>query len=111
MIKNKIESATFPLRDTDRALRSLTRYAWFTALGVFALYLYFVGAITFSVVKQEGIAQANKDIISQTSKQELSYLSINRTLTEDYAFQNGFVKATTLSYTAPARAFAWNVGN
>lgn len=96
--------------DINSTLTTVTRYAWFSAAGLFACYLYFIGAITFSVIKQEGLSQHIKSVLSQTSKEELAYLGTQRSLTEEYAKAQGFVAASTqsISYTVPASAFAWN---
>jgi len=108
--KQKIDSVstTLQLGGINTSLRSITRYAWLTAGMLFACYLYFVGAITFSVIKQESLAQGIKTTISETSKEELKFLNFQKNLTESYAGLEGFVSAPVISYTAPVHSFAWN---
>ena len=110
-LKQKISTAsgTLSMADMNSSLRTITKYAWLSAGVLFAAYLYFVGAITFSVITQEGLAQEIKTIISQTSKEELKYLHAQKKLSERYAFEAGFVSADAISYTAPVNAFAGNL--
>ncbi len=110
-LKNTFESATDTLvhSDLNTSLRAITKYAWLSAGALFALYLYFVGAITFSVISQEKFAQGIKSTVSEMSKEELQYLNAQRSLTEDAAYLQGFVSAGPISYTVPATAFAWNI--
>ncbi len=107
-IKNSISDAALP--DMNKTLRSLTVYTWIAAGVLFVSYLYFVGAITFSVIKERGLQQETKSLISSMGKEELAYLSAQKTLTKEYALQSGFVSATTVSFATPVRAFALNVG-
>ena len=93
------------------ALKRVTSYAWISAGVLFASYLYFVGAITFSVITEQSLQSGNKALISSTSRQELAYLNMEKTLTQSYASSTGLVAATALAYTAPRQAFAWNVGH
>lgn len=110
-IKRNLGTATDVLHMTDMnaSLRAIAKYAWLSAGIFFASYLYFIGAITFSVIKQESLAQSIKTILSETSKEELKYLNAQKNLTEGYARQEGFVSASAISYTAPVSAFAWNL--
>lgn len=109
-LKHKIESAStsIALGDLNGSLRSVTKYAWLCAGALFVLYLYFVGAITFSVIKQESLAQNIKSTISQMGKEELQYLNAQKALSEDAAQLQGFVSPHLISYTVPATTFAWN---
>jgi len=111
LFKTTLQStgAALTMSDMNSTLKSLTKYAWLTAGALFACYLYFVGAITFSVIAQEGLAQEIRATVSQTSKEELKYLTVQRRLTEEYAKEQGFVSPQTISYTAPASSFAWNM--
>jgi hypothetical protein len=108
--KNKISSASeaFSAGDFNTNLKMVTKYAWLSAIGLFACYLYFIGAITFSVIKQESLAQNIKETMSQISKEELKYLNFQKNLTEEFAKEKGFVVSDAVSYTAPLGAFAWN---
>lgn len=102
-------SESIAFSDLNGSLRAVTRYAWLSAGALFVLYLYFVGAITFSVIAQESIAQDIKTAVSQMSKEELTYLNAQQTLTEEAARAHGFVSAGSISYTVPAASFAWNI--
>jgi hypothetical protein len=110
-IKERFNSTTHTLTTTNfnTALRLTTKYAWMAAALLFVSYLYFVGAITFSVIKQASLAQSIKETVSQTSKEELRYLELQKRLNSGYAETNGFVSASVVSYAAPARSFAWNI--
>ncbi len=112
-LKHTFESTADSIAQSDlnSSLRSITKYAWLSAGGLFALYLYFVGTITFSVIKQETLAQGIKSTVSHMSKEELQYLDAQRTLTIDAALESGFVSVGSISYTVPATAFAWNIND
>lgn len=98
------------IHDINKTLHSVALYTWISAGVLFSCYLYFVGAITFSVIKERGLQQETKALISSMGQQELQYLSSQKSLTKDYAEQNGFVEASTVSFATPHKAFAWNVG-
>lgn len=107
-IQQKINS--FAFEDMNRHIRTVLTYTWIGSGVLFACYLYFVGAITFSVVKQQELARDIKGRISSMSVQEFSYLSQEKNLTESYARAQGFVRAEKTAFAVPRRAFAWNVG-
>lgn len=107
MIAALRNSTTF---DLNKTLKSITMYTWISAGVLFVGYLYFVGAITFSVIKERELQQDTKALISSMGSQELQYLSTQKNLTKEYAHQNGFIDAATISFATPAKAFAWNVG-
>lgn len=107
-IKNNIDRAA--LLDINKTLKAITLYAWVATGIFFACYLYFVGAITFSVVKERGLATNTKTLISQMGEAELAYLSTQKELTQSYAASIGFVKPGTVAFAASKRALAWNVG-
>ncbi len=96
--------------DVNKTLKSIAFYSWITAGILFTAYLYFVGAITFSVIKEKGLQQDTKALISTMGQQELQYLSAQKMLTKEYAIQAGFITANTISFAQPQKAFAWNVG-
>ncbi len=104
------KSNTLALPDINKNLKSITFYTWVAAGILFSCYLYFVGAITFSVIKERGLQQETRTLISKMGQEELAYLSMQKKLTQDYALQSGFVNATTISFATPQKAFAWNVG-
>lgn len=99
---------TLSFADMNQSLKAITRYAWVAAGVCFVSYLYFVGAITFSVIKQESLAQNIKVLVSQMSKDELQYLQLQKRLTQQQAHSSGFVSPSMISYTVPASSFAWN---
>jgi len=106
-IQRTIQTVPF---DLNKSLRSIARYAWLSAGVFFVCYLYFVGAITFSIIKEQGLQQHTKTLISSMSQQEMAYLTIQKNLTQDYAGQLGLVATTIVSFATPKQAFAWNVG-
>lgn len=108
-IQQTIESV--PTQDFQKALRAITKYAWIGTGVLFVSYLYFVGSITFSIVQQQQTQSDIKSLISSMSKQELQYLTTQKTLNENYATSIGMVSANVVSFAMPKRAFAWNVGN
>ncbi len=109
---NKIKHtvAVVQAQDMNKSLRHIFTYAWIGTGVFFACYIYLIGSITFSVVKQRGLEQTNKTLISQMSEQELAFLSSQQSLTLASAAEFNLVPAPTVAYTAPTRAFAWNVG-
>ncbi|HWC57758.1 MAG TPA: hypothetical protein VG621_02315 [Candidatus Paceibacterota bacterium] len=97
--------------DINKALKTVTTYAWVSAGVFFLCYIYVVGAITFSVVKERGLQQETTSLVSSIGQEELRYLSLQKTLTENYALALGFVPAQKVAFTTPQQAIAWNVGN
>ncbi len=105
-IKNNIRS----FNEYALLLRRATKYC-FVGVGVlFAGYLYFVGAITFSVVERQGLEESTKTLASDISIQELHYLEKEKYLTKEVAYSMGLIEAPSLSFTTKQRAFAWNAG-
>lgn len=96
--------------DLGSTLKSITTYAWIGAGVLFVAYVYFVGAITFSVVKEQAMQQETKTLISTMGQAELQYLAQQKSLTQSYAYAQGFVSAEKIAFALPQRAFAWNVG-
>lgn len=96
--------------DINKILRIIRNYAWLGTGVLFVSYLYFVGSITFSIIKQQDIQSEIKNLVSSMSKQELLYLQTQKKLTEEYAKSIGMTSAEVVSFSAPKRAFAWNVG-
>ncbi len=107
-LRNKLDNTTAV--DINKTLKSITFYTWISAAVLFVGYLYFVGAITFSVIKERGLQQDTKALISSMGQQELQYLSSQKSLTKQYAEQRGFVTPNEISFATSQRAFAWNVG-
>ena len=108
ILKRQIDKAT--ALDINKTLAQIGMYAWIGAGVCFCAYLYFVGAITFSVVKERGLQQETKALISSIGSHELTYLNTQKNLTEAYATSLGFIPAPTVAFATPQRAFAWNVG-
>ena len=99
-------------RDADykTIVKSGTRF-FFIASGVlFLAYLYCVGTVTFTVLARRSLEQELKVQTSEMSRQELSFLQTQKTLTKEYAREQGFVEPVAISFTAPKRALAWNAG-
>lgn len=94
----------------NATLRKCSVYTWASIGVLFALYLYFVGAITFSIITQKQLTQQNKVLVSAMSKQELQYLANDKKLTREYAVSQGFVHPDTIAFVPQARAFAFNGG-
>lgn len=94
----------------NKIIRNVTTYMWISTGALFACYLYFIGSITFSVVKQKDIQSDIKLLISSIGKQELVYLQNQKKLTEEYANSLGLQSAKQITFSAPKKAFAWNVG-
>ncbi len=108
LIKHKLDTAT--VLDFNKALRSVALYAWISAGILFVAYLYFVGAITFSVIKEKGLKEDLKTLVSKMGEEEQRYLVAQKTLTESYALESGFVNPAQIAFALPKRALAWNVG-
>lgn len=105
-IKNNLQS----FNEYATLIRRANKYLFVLAGLSFACYIYFVGAITFSVVERQGLEQSNKTLLSDISMQELMYLREEKKLTKEMAYTDGFVDAPTLSFTTRQSAFAWNAG-
>lgn len=99
------------MQDVNKALGTIGTYAWIGTGILFVCYGFFIGSITFSIVKQQGTQSDIKTLISTMSKQELAYLNTQKNLTENYALEVGMVPVSVVSFATPKRAFAWNVGN
>ena len=106
-IQHKIQTASF---DINAGIKTVSMYAWIASAVCFVCYLYFVGAITFSVVERKSLVQETKQLVSSISVAEAQFLRTQKTLTETYAYSTGLVEASSVAYTTPKRAFAWNVG-
>ncbi len=114
-MKSLIASHTFPSivetllgKSANTSLTKVTRVAWLTAGVLFAAYLYFVGAITFSVVAQEALAEDITSLRSEASGAELRYLEAQKGFTEAEAHSLGFVAPGTISYAGATAAVAFN---
>lgn len=107
-LRNRIESV--PLNEVNKTLGLLIRYGWIGTGALFLCYSYFVGAITFSVINQQALEQANKTLVSTMSNQERMYLQAQQHLTQDYATTIGLVKGNAVAFATAKPALAWNVG-
>jgi len=97
--------------DVRKTLRLMTRYAWIGTGILFICYSYFVGAITFSVIKQEALDQNSKGLISTMSTQESTYLQTEQNLTaQDSAAAMGLVPSTAIAFATATPVLALNVG-
>ena len=103
-IKNKIQN----FNEYALLLRRATRYTWALCGVFFGLYLYFVGAITFSVIERQGLEESTKTLISDISTEELHYLEKEKSLTKEYAYGMGLVAAPAISFTTQQHSVAWN---
>ena len=108
IIRNKID--TVSAVEVNKTLKTMLAYTWISCGALFIAYLYFVGSITFSIITQQGFEHRLKSLISSMSQEELKYLSAQKSLTADQASMIGLVKAPSVAFAAPVRAFAWNVG-
>ena len=90
-------------------LRTFSLYSWGVAGVLFAAYIYFVGAITFSIIMQKQLTQQNKVLVSAMGKQELAYLAKDKMLSKEYAIAQGLVPASSVAFVSAQRTFAFNV--
>ena len=108
IIKNKIN------QDSDKffnTLKGILRYGVFGIAGLFAGYLYLVGALTFSVIQQRELAESLHAKNSEISQSEISYLQKEKGMTKDFATNSlGLVHTTNIAYTQGASdtALAFN---
>lgn len=103
VLKQKIDST-----DINKTLKKIAFYSWITSGVFFMGYIYFVGAITFSVIKERGLQQDTKSLISDMGGEELRYLESQKDLTKGYALEHGFIVSPTVSYASSQKAFAFN---
>lgn len=96
--------------DYKTILKSGTRFFFIGSGVLFIGYLYFVGAVTFTVLHRRGLEQDLKLMTSDISRQELSFLDTQKTLTKEYAYSLGLVDPAHVSFTTPKRAVALNAG-
>lgn len=90
----------------EQLLRSFAIYTWMSVGVLLALYMYFIGAITFSIITQKQLTQDNKALVSAVGKQELQYLAKDKMLTRDYALAMGLVSAEQVAYVTSHYAVA-----
>lgn len=90
--------------------KKLTKLCFAGSAMLFFSYIYFVGAITFSVVERKGLEESTKLLASEISMQELTYLSYEKELTKSVGYSQGFVDAPSIVFTTQKRAVAWNAG-
>lgn len=105
-IKNNITS----FNEYGVLLRRATKYCFIGTGVLFGFYLYFVGAITFSIVERQGLEESTRSLASDISMQELHYLAKEKVLTKELAYSIGLIDAPSLSFTTKQRAFVWNAG-
>lgn len=105
-LKHRLDTLT----DINKTIRSVALYVWVGAGACFACYLYFVGAITFSVIKERELQQDTKTLVSSMGKEELAYLTFQKSLTKEYAVRAGYSTEPSIAFATPQKAFAWNVG-
>lgn len=103
-LKNKIQTFS----EYAILARRMTRSVWVVSGALFGLYLYFVGAITFSVIERQALEEATKTLASDISTQELRYFEKEKELTKSFGYSLGLVDAPTISFTAQHRSFASN---
>lgn len=91
-------------------LRRFVKGLWVFIGVTFASYLYFVGAITFSIIERQGLQQGIREIVSTISAKELTYLSIDRSLTKSEGILLGLSEAKTITFSARTigTGFAFN---
>lgn len=97
-----------PSSEFNRTLKIVTRSAWIASGALFVCYLYLVGSITFSIVKQREIEQDIKMAVSNMSREELGYLMTQKELTKSAAAELGLVAPEKVSFAPVVRAFAFN---
>ncbi len=103
-LKHTLTTAT----DINKTIRSVAMYAWISAGVFFACYVYFVGAITFSVIEEKQLQQDTKTATSTIGEAELAYLTMQKSFTKDYALRAGFITEPVVAFTASQKAVAWN---
>lgn len=96
--------------DYKKILRSGTQFFLISSGILFLSYMYCVGAVTFTVLHRRSLEQELKLMTSDISRQELSFLNTQKTLTKEYAYSLGLVLPTHVAFTAPKRAVAFNAG-
>lgn len=98
----------YHINDYNTVIRRGIRFFAIGSAVLFACYLYFVGAVTFSVVHRRNMEEEVKTMTSAVSADELSYLTKEKNLTRDYALAQGMVPPAHVTFTTPKNAFAWN---
>lgn len=89
-------------------LKRSIKTLWALLAVTFASYLYFVGAITFSVVERQGLEQQVKELLSDISTQELKYLAIDRSMTKGLAISLGLGESGKITFSARNQNVALN---
>lgn len=89
-------------------LAKSTKTLWVLIALTFSAYLYCVGSITFSVVERQRLDHEVKELLSDISTEELSYLAIDRSLTRGEAYALGLAETTQVSFSARGTGFAFN---
>ena len=112
VVRNKIDSQIEALAnfDANKALRLTTKYALIGTGVLFICYSYFVGAVTFSVIKQQALERSTKAVISTMSDQERTYLQTQLGLTQQSAAAAGLVPSTAVAFAVAKPVLALNVG-
>jgi hypothetical protein len=94
-------------RDYNTILAAGAKFFALGSVALFALYLYFVGAITFSVVHRRNMEETIRMAASNISQEERTYLSAEKTMSRDYALAQGLVAPAHITYTAPKSSVAF----
>ena len=106
----RIITNTMHTADYEVILKKGIRFFLGASAVLFALYLYCVGAVTFTVLHRRTTEEAVKTSLSSISQDELSYLQKQKTLTKDYAYTQGFVDPAVVAFTSTKTAVAFNAG-
>lgn len=105
-VKNKIEGTFY--NDINKSLKSVIICSCFFIAIFICLYGYFIGAISFSIIKEKSIKENTRSLVSSISQEELKYFTLQKQLTEEYGKEIGMVKSQNVSYAETQRTFAWN---
>lgn len=61
-------------------------------------YMYLIGSITFNVLARKSLETSNHELASRVANLELSYLSIERSIDQQFALSHGFVDAKSVLF-------------
>ncbi|HSE57047.1 MAG TPA: hypothetical protein VLB02_03110 [Candidatus Paceibacterota bacterium] len=85
-----------------------TKALWALIGLTFVAYVYCVGSITFSVVERQRLDHEVKELLSDISAEELSYLALDRSLTRQEAYALGLAESHEVSFSTRGTGFAFN---
>lgn len=87
----KVKTITNDIAENINTQKILFRVFIMSSIGLFAVYIYLVGSITFNVIARKSLENTVVALTSHVNELDLAYLNSINQLDKKYAESNGFV--------------------